>query len=122
MARGFGIAVLVTLVAAAGCGSSDGNGTPSCAALYDCPTGESCGTADGTSFQCHAAGALKLGDSCDQSQFLPLQCEDHLACLGMNGSGTCRRWCSSQDPCPSGTGSCTPLRTTLGATLSFCLP
>ncbi|MGO9836891.1 MAG: hypothetical protein ACLP1X_22070 [Polyangiaceae bacterium] len=61
------------------------------------------------------------GGACNANQGLPLQCEDHLGCLGMNDVGTCHYWCDPSDPCPSGSGSCTTVHTTMGATISFCL-
>jgi hypothetical protein len=92
-----------------------------CEMRYDCPTGQSCGTADGLTFSCSPSGAGKAGDSCNANQSLPLQCGDQLACVGKNDVGTCSYWCDSNHPCPAGFGSCSTVRSTHGATVSICL-
>lgn len=91
-----------------------------CNLHYDCPAGQTCGTSNGTTFLCAASGPGKDGDSCDAAQFLPLQCEDHLGCIGVEGIGTCHRWCGPNDACPSGAGSCQMATTSLGAMVGVC--
>src|SRR5581483_10190399 len=97
--------------------SQSGNG---CNLEYDCPAGQSCGTSDGTTFLCAPSGSGNAGDPCNAAQTLPLQCGDHLGCVGVNGAGTCRRWCGSSDPCPSGAGSCQIVTSTNGVMAGVC--
>jgi hypothetical protein len=121
--RGTWLLLFTSVVANTACGSDSPPSTPganSCAGKYDCRAGQSCGTTDGTTFLCSKSGSGNEGDACNAAQALPLQCADHLLCLGDNGVGTCRRWCSESDPCPS--GSCATVSTTRGAEISFCLP
>ena len=112
--------LLIWTCASTACGGDVAATASSCATRYDCPSGQSCGTSDGVTFACAQSGALNPGDACNanQSLSLPLQCGDHLLCLGVNGVGTCQRWCSSSDPCTS--GSCVTAHTTRGATIGFC--
>jgi hypothetical protein len=121
--KGRWLFLLGFVITSTSCSSGSPPSTPganSCADQYDCGSGKSCGTTDGTTFICSTSGASNEGDACNANQGLPLQCGDHLFCLGINDVGTCRRWCSDGDACPS--GSCTTVTTTHGAVISFCLP
>jgi hypothetical protein len=96
-----------------------------CNNVYDCPSGQTCWTTDGTSFSCVAAGSGALGATCDATVtgIKTISCGEGLMCLSTKGDPTnasCTAWCGGGRPCPTGT-TCRGVTTTLNATLNVCL-
>jgi hypothetical protein len=104
-------------------GGSAGSASTACNVVYDCPTGQTCVTSDGTTFVCLPDGAGKAGDVCDANLSAPVTCGDQLGCIVLTGpltSGFCAAWCDSTHPCPTGK-TCTAALSTQGVPVSFCL-
>src|ERR1700742_2131606 len=92
------VVLIALLGVCVSCGSDGGTASTSeetCVNHYDCPAGQSCGTADGTAFVCAPSGPGKLGDACNANQGLPLQCGDRLVCLGIDDVGSCHYYCDA---------------------------
>jgi hypothetical protein len=110
---------LLGMGAVSGCGDSPPQGT-TCYIDYDCPTGTTCWSADGTQFECVSAGTGKAGDPCQAGATAPITCGDQLMCWAMGGPAVCYAWCDSKHPCPNDL-YCLPVDTPSGLTLHFCV-
>jgi hypothetical protein len=114
--------LVILLIALAACSGTSSGDTPTCNVDYNCPTGQTCATADGHVWSCFTAGTSQLDDRCDASS-TAVTCGEGLGCLGTGvpTSATCVAWCGGGRACPADK-TCTPITSTLGARLDVCLP